>query len=139
MAINCREATVGSSLNVLIMDRTNGHILATINAGGGDQIVYDTATNRYYSGASRWNPTGKTITSGGACTAAAPCTPVLQIIDAASRSLVTRLRAGNNAHSVAVDDVNHLAFMPFSSATAPAGCADCSAFPDGGVAIYQTE
>jgi hypothetical protein len=136
MAINCRPVTVGSPLNVLIMDRTNGTILATVNAGGGDQIFYDPVTNAYFSGASRWNDTGKTINDGGTCSTALPCKPVLQIIDAVSRTLAATLPAGNNAHSVAVDGVTRKAFMPFSSATAPAGCAECAAFSAAGLAEY---
>jgi hypothetical protein len=130
IAVNCREGTTGAPLLVQIMDRTNGSILASLNAGGGDQIEYDSATNRYYSGASRWTASGKAAT-GGACSAASPCTPVLTIIDAGSRTLVTQLNTGNNAHSVAVDPVTSKAFLPISSGTSPAGCATCAAEPAG--------
>ena len=67
-----------------------------------------------------------------------PCTPVLTIIDAVARTVVARLPTGNNAHSVAVDSVSGLAFMPISSATAPAGCATCAAngFNDAGIAVF---
>ena len=41
-------------LTVRIMDRTNGNLLKNINAGGGDQIVYDATSNRYFLAASRW-------------------------------------------------------------------------------------
>jgi hypothetical protein len=130
IAVNCREGTTGAPLLVQIMDRTNGNILASVNAGGGDQLEYDTATNRYYSGASRWTASGKAGTNG-ACSAASPCTPVLAIIDAASRTVVAQLPSGNNAHSVAVDPVTFKAFLPISSGTSPAGCATCAAEPAG--------
>ena len=46
--------------------------------------------------------------------------------------------AGNNAHAVAVDPATHEIFMPFSSATAPAGCATCDEVPPtGGVLVFQ--
>lgn len=126
IAVNCREGTTGAPLLVQIMDRANGNILASLNAGGGDQIEYDSSTNRYYSGASRWTASGKAGTNG-ACSAASPCTPVLTIIDAGSRTLVAQLATGNNAHSVAVDPATSKAFLPVSSGSAPAGCATCAA------------
>jgi len=111
---------------VKIMNRSTGALVASVNGGGGDQIEYDSATNRYYNASSRWNPTGKVIAAGGACTAAAPCSPVLTIIDAASRAVVTQLKTGNNAHSVAVDPLTSHAFVPVSSGASPAGCATCT-------------
>jgi hypothetical protein len=141
LAVSCRPGTVGASMNILIMDRTNGNVLATVNGGGSDQITYDSVTNRYYAASSRWNDSGKTISNGGGCTAANPCTPVLNIIDAASRTLVTRLPTGNNAHSVAVSGSAHRAYLPYSSAAAPAGCAasSCATFPNGGITVFATE
>ena len=123
IAVNCREGTAGVPLLVQIMDKTTGAILKSINAGGGDQLEYDPTTNRYYSAASRWTRSG--MSSGSACTAASPCTPVLTIIDAATRTLVTQLATGNNAHSVAVDPNTRRAFLPVSSDAAPAGCSSC--------------
>jgi hypothetical protein len=138
MIISCREGTTGAPLLVLIMNRTNGAILATLNAGGGDQVWYDAATNRYYLGASRWTASGLAAV-GGACSGASPCTPTLTVVDAATRSLVVQTVSGNNAHSVAVDPVTHQAFMPYSSAAAPGGCATCSTYPNGGVLVYSTQ
>jgi DNA-binding beta-propeller fold protein YncE len=117
-------------LLVQIMDRTNGRILASVNAGGGDQIEYDASTNRYYNAGSRWTTSGNAAT-GGNCSAASPCTPVLSIIDAATRTVVTKVPTGNNAHSVAVDPVTAKAFLPISSGPSPAGCATCTTEPAG--------
>jgi hypothetical protein len=140
MAVSCREGTVGSALNVLIMDRTSGNILATVNAGGSDQISYDSNTNRYYAASSRWNATGKAINNGGTCSSANPCTPVLNVIDAGSRKLVNQLQTGNNAHSVAVSGPDSKAFVPYSSASAPSGCSNCSGtYPNGGVSVFSTQ
>lgn len=123
IAVNCREATAGAPLLVQIMDKTTGAILQSLNAGGGDQLEYDVTTNRYYSAASRWTASGKS--SGPACTTASPCTPVMAIIDASTRALVTQVPTGNNAHSIAVDPAQKKAFVPVSSDTSPAGCANC--------------
>lgn len=127
IAVGCREGTPGAPLLVQIFDRTNGAILKSIPAGGGDQLEYDASTNRYYNAASRWTASGKS--SGSACTAASPCTPVLSIIDAASRTLVAQLPTGNNAHSVAVDAATGKAFVPISSGQSPVGCASCGNEP----------
>jgi DNA-binding beta-propeller fold protein YncE len=136
VAVSCRQGTAGVPLTVLILDRTNGTVLATLNAGGGDQITYDAATNKYYLAASRWTSSG--LSSGPACTATSQCTPVLVIIDAATRKVVGMPFTGNNAHSVAADPTTHQVYLPFSSATAPAGCVEtCLNVPNGGVLVFQ--
>ena len=137
IAVGCREGTTAAPLLVQILNRNTGTIVASVNAGGGDQLEYDAATNRYYNAASRWTATGNAAVNG-TCSAASPCTPVLAIIDAMTRTLVTQLPTGNNAHSVAVDPTSGLAFMPISSAAAPVGCATCAAngFNDAGIAVF---
>jgi hypothetical protein len=128
IAVGCREGTTGAPLLVQIMNRSTGAIVASVNGGGGDQIEYDAASNRYYNAGSRWTANGLAAT-GGACSTASPCTPVLTIIDAASHAIVTQVRTGNNAHSVAVDPVTFHAFVPASSGPSPAGCATCGTEP----------
>jgi YVTN family beta-propeller protein len=123
IAVNCREGTAGAPLELLIFDRTNGTLLANLNAGGGDQLWYAPERNRYYNAASRWTTNG--LSSGANCTAASPCIPRLISIDAGSRTVVGMVQTGNNAHSVASDPATTNIFVPFSSDTAPAGCADC--------------
>ncbi len=137
IAVGCREATTAAPLLVQIMNRNTGTIVASGNAGGGDQIEFDASTNRYYNAGSRWTASGNAAVNG-ACSAASPCTPVLAIIDAMTYAVVARLPTGNNAHSVAVDPASGRAFMPISSATAPAGCATCATngFNDAGVAVF---
>jgi hypothetical protein len=131
--VACRQNT--GQLTTQILNRTNGAVLATINFGGSDAVVYDPSLNRYYLGSSRWTATGLSAGPLG-CTAASPCTPVLGIIDAASRTLIANPQTGNNAHSVTVDATTHQVYLPYSSATAPAGCSTCSNFPDGGVMVF---
>lgn len=139
VAVSCREGTTGAPLLVQIMNRTTGAIVASLNAGGADQLEYDATSNRYYGASSRWTASGKAGTNG-ACSAAAPCTPVLTIIDASTRTVVDQIPTGNNAHSVAIDPATGLVFLPYSSAASPAGCATCAAngFINGGVLVFST-
>jgi hypothetical protein len=139
LGVMCRQGTTGSLLTFQILDRTNGAALAVLNAGGGDQIAYDAATNRWFLSSSRMTATGKAGV-GGACTTAIPCTPQLIVVDGGTRQVIANVTTANNAHSVAIDPVNHQAFLPISSAAAPGGCATCSTFftQDGGVTVYST-
>jgi YVTN family beta-propeller protein len=138
IAVGCREGTTAAPLLVQILNRSTGAIVASINAGGGDQLEYDAGSNRYYNAGSRWTATGNAAVNG-ACSAASPCTPVLTIIDAAARNVFKQVPTGNNAHSVAVDPASRQVFMPISSAAAPAGCATCAAngFVNAGVAVFS--
>lgn len=140
IAVGCREGTTGAPLLMQILNRSNGALVASLNAGGGDQLEYDAPTNRYYNAASRWTSSGNASTNG-ACSAASPCTPVLTIVDAGNRRVVTRLNTGNNAHSVAIDPATGLIFVPYSSATSPAGCPGCAAngFVNGGVSVFAAK
>lgn len=136
VGIVCREGTTGHPLLFLIMNRVTGEILASLNAGGGDQLTYDPSSNRYYEATSRWTASGLAGV-GGACTAAAPCQPVLTVIDAGARTVIARVEAGNNAHSVAFDPATKQLYMPYSGSTAPGGCATCADLPNGGVLVYS--
>src|SRR6185369_2471094 len=135
--VECRQGDPGQALTTLIVNRTNGAVLATIPFGGGDQVAFDPTTNRYFVAASRWHASGKNELGGG-CAANNPCTPMLGVIDAATRQLVLTVDTGNNAHSVAVDPVTGEVFVPFSSAAAPAGCPGCAAngFVTPGIAVF---
>jgi hypothetical protein len=140
MGVVCRPGAVGAPLNFYVMNRSTGAIVATLAAGGGDEVTYDSATNKYYVAAYTWNPSG--ISSGG-CTAAVPCTPVLQVVDAGTHTLAARVPTGNFGHAVSVDPVTGQAYMPISSPSLPAnGCQDCAATPQlsaGGVLVYRTK
>jgi predicted small secreted protein len=140
MIVVCRQGTTNALLTVQILNRVTGAVLTVLNAGGGDQVAYDAATNRYYIGGSRWTARGLAATNG-ACSNAVPCTPVLVVIDAGTRQIVTLRASGNNAHAIAVDPSSHQAYMPYSSATAPAGCdaTVCANAPNGGVLVFSTQ
>jgi hypothetical protein len=138
MISECRQGNAGDKLTTLILNRTNGQILATLPAGGGDEVWYDARTNKYYVAASRWHTSGVND-AGGGCSATNPCDPRLFIIDASARQIVRAIPTGNNAHSVAVDPVTGEVFVPYSSATAPAGCPNCAqnGFSNGGISIFS--
>ena len=136
VGIVCREGTTGHPLLFLIMNRVTGQIVASLNAGGGDQVTFDPSTNRYYEAASRWTANGLAGVNG-ACSAAAPCTPVLMVIDASAHTVISKVESGNNAHSVAFDPATKQLYMPYSSSAAPGGCQTCADFPRGGVLVYS--
>ena len=137
MIVECREGDAGAALTTIIMNRTNGTVLATLPLGGGDAVAYDARSNRYFVAASRWHASGINEL-GGNCSTKNPCTPVLGVIDAASRTVTAKIPSGNNSHSVAVDPVSGQVFVPYSSATSPAGCGTCTAngFVNGGISIF---
>jgi hypothetical protein len=137
MMVECRPGDKGAALVSLIMNRTNGTVVTTVPFGGGDQITYDARTNRYYIAGSRWHASGVND-QGGACAATNLCTPMLGVVDAATRSVVRTVATGNNAHSVAVDPVAGWIYLPYSSATTPAGCGTCTAngFLNGGISVF---
>ena len=124
VAVGCREGTAGAPLLMLILNRTNGTQVASLNAGGGDQLIYSSAYNSYYNAASRWTASG--LSSGGSCSSGSPCTPRLITVDAGARRVLSKVKSGNNAHSVAIDEANGNIFVPTSSDTSPGGCADCT-------------
>lgn len=137
MIIMCRQGGAGEQLTSIIMNRTNGQVVVTLPVGGGDQLAYDARTNKYYLTGNRWHASGMNDLGGG-CSAANPCTPTLFVVDADTHSIHPFISTGNNAHSVAVDPVTGQIFVPYSSATAPGGCATCSAngFIDGGISVF---
>jgi hypothetical protein len=132
LGVMCRQGNVGETLTFMILDKTNGNVLANLNIGGGDQITYDATSKRWYLGDSRWTATG---TSCGSGSAACPLTPVLGVVDGSTRTIVAKLLNGNNAHSVAVSGPNHLVVMPFTAPSATGGGAN---FLEGGLLLFDT-
>lgn len=140
MAAECRQGDAGAALTTIIMNRATGAVIATVPFGGGDQLAYDAATNSYYVAASRWHASGVND-KGGGCSAANLCAPTLGVINASTHAVTRKIATGNNAHSVAVDPVHGLAFVPYSSSTNPAGCATCAAngFVNGGISVFSVQ
>lgn len=127
----CRQGNVGEPLTFQILDRTNGNLLKTVAAGGGDQIAYDSGTNKWFLADSRWTATGNSC-GGGSATC--PLTPMLGVVDGTSRSVIAMLPNGNNAHSVAVKPgTPALIFTPFTNSSAAGGGAG---FPGGGINVF---
>jgi hypothetical protein len=128
----CRQGNVGELLTFQILDRTNGSVLANLNIGGGDEIAYDSVSNRWFLADSRWTANGK---SCGAGTATCPLTPVLAVVDGTTRKIIATYANGNNSHSVAVSGANHLVVTPYTAATATGGG---DAHPYGGISLFST-
>ncbi len=129
----CRQGNVGETLTFQILNRTTGAVVATVPAGGGDQIAYDATSNRWFLANSRWTLDGKSCNDG---TKVAGCTltPVLASVDGTSRAYLGGAPNGNNSHSVAVLPGVKV-FTPF---TAPSATGGGAAFPNGGISIFST-
>ena len=125
----CRQGNVGEALTFQILNRTTGGVVATVAAGGGDQIAYDATTNHWFLADSRWTASGNSCAGGSA---SCPLTPVLAVVDGASRTVLARVANGNNAHSVAVLAGTKV-FTPF---TAPSATGGGAAFANGGINIF---
>ena len=130
----CRQGNVGEPLTFQILNRTTGTLVASIPAGGGDQITYDAGTNKWFLADSRWTATGNSCGSGSAT---CPLTPVLGVVDGTSRSVIARLPNGNNAHSVAVlPGKPATIYTPFTSPSTAGGGAS---FPGGGINVFYSD
>lgn len=129
----CRQGNVGEKLTFQILDKTNGHVLANLNIGGGDQITYDTASAKWFLADSRWTPAG---TSCGAGSATCPLTPIIGVVDGATRTIINMIPNGNNSHSIAVASKNNLVITPF---TAPTAAGGGQGFPTPGISMFSTQ
>ena len=132
MGVMCRQGNVGETYTFLILNKTNGSVMATLNAGGGDQITYDPVSARWFLADSRWTANGKSCAGGSA---ACPLMPSLGIVDGPTRTVVGFLDNGANAHSVAVSPSPNVVLTPFTNGSAVAGGA---AFPGGGISEFTT-
>ena len=132
----CRPGTVGTRLDFVILNKLTGATVAVVaGAGGGDQITYDAASNRWYLANSRATADGKSCGGG---TAACVLTPKLVSVDGTSHAILKSLNAGNNAHSVAVG--GGYVFGPFNKPTATGGGAgiDLNGAGSGGILAMPT-
>jgi hypothetical protein len=132
----CRPGTVGTRLDFVILDKVTGATVAVVaNAGGGDQITFDAASNRWYLADSRATADGKSCGGGSA---SCVLTPKLTSVDGTTHAVVSSLNAGNNAHSVAVG--GGYVFSPFNKPTATGGGAgiDLNGAGSGGILAVPT-
>ncbi len=103
----------GSKAQTLIMNRTNGSIVATIpEIGGSDIVVFNPSDNHYYLASSNMTSDG---TKAGSPAAA------LGIVDATTNKFLQGLPTKKSAHSVAVDPATNHIYVPI---------------PDEGIAIF---
>ena len=98
-------AGCGNPGRSVIIDKTNGNVLAEFsNVGGSDEVWYNPGDNRYYLGSSASQNLG--------------------IIDAGSLAMVANVQSGVGAHSVAADLASNHIFVPITAAdpACPTGC-----------------
>jgi hypothetical protein len=119
--IGC-DPPAGNPLITLILDRTNGKVLASLPFGGVDQIAYDPTSNRYFLPARHWTANGVAADSG--------FTPEMAVIDGTSRSILNEIPVGTGAHSVAIDSASGQVYVPFQPGS--------TAFPNGGISVFTT-
>jgi DNA-binding beta-propeller fold protein YncE len=104
-------AGCGNPGRSVIIDKTNGAVLADFsNVGGSDEVWYNPGDNRYYLASSASQNIG--------------------VIDAGSLSMVANVQSGVGAHSVAADLASNHIFAPISGPD--------PACPNGCIAVYSS-
>ncbi len=104
-------AGCGNPHRSVIIDKTNGVVLADFSTvGGSDEVWFNPGDNRYYLGESAFQNVG--------------------IIDAMSLTAIGEVQTGLGAHSVAADLGNNHIFVPIASPD--------PACPTGCIAVYST-
>jgi hypothetical protein len=104
-------AGCGNAGRSVIIDKTNGNVLADFsNVGGSDEVWYNPGDNRYYLASSASQNMG--------------------IIDAGSLAMVANVQSGVGAHSVAADLASNHVFVPIA--------APDPACPNGCIAVYSS-
>ena len=94
-----QQAAVACDTRALIIDLRRGRIVAQFpRLGGGDQVAYDGALERYYV-----TVASHTLASS------------IAVIDAVTHRSVASLKATALTHSLGVDPVNHRVFVPGST------------------------
>lgn len=112
----------------VIIDRSNGAVLAELPFGGTDEAVYDPVSNRYFLAAGHHSADNVSrVTEKGA-----KFDPALGIIEASTRSIVGILPTVPGAHSVAVDGEARRVFIPHGSGAT-------EQFTGAGVSVFATE
>ncbi len=77
--------------------------------------------------------TSATSCAGGST--ACPLTPMVTIVNGASRALVGKVPSGNNSHSIITG--GGFVFSPFTNG--PSATAGGVGFPNGGIAVFFTQ
>jgi len=115
LAVGCSGDAIddGAHAQTIILDATDGHIVAKITeVGGSDEVWYNPGDNRYYTAS-------RSMTSNGMKDGKS--TPVVGVIDAGTNKWITNIPSGKNAHSVAVDPSNNHVFVPVPNGIAVFG------------------
>ncbi len=104
-------AGCGKIHRAVIIDKTNGAVLASLSdVGGADEVWYNPGDNRYYLGESALQNLG--------------------IIDAGTLRTIGEVQAGLSSHSVAADQTTNHIFVPVAGPD--------PACPDGCIAVFSS-
>jgi DNA-binding beta-propeller fold protein YncE len=104
-------AGCGNPHRAVILDRTNGAVLADLNnVGGADEVWYNAGDNRYYMAETGFQNLG--------------------VIDASTLTTISEVQSGLGAHSVAADLFSNRIFVPVAGPD--------PACPSGCIAVYST-
>ncbi len=109
LLLGCSTAAFNSTdpAQTLIIDKTNGNLLASIPVGGSDEVWFNPGDNHYYLAANGMTSNGKTTGT---------LTPVLGIVDAGPPiAFIDKVPTAVGAHSVAADSVSNQIFVPVGS------------------------
>jgi hypothetical protein len=126
IGLGCAAGVIGGNpaFNEAIINETGAVLASFPTLGGADEAWYDRGSNKYFVAARQ-----------------APRGPSLVIIDAATFA-VQVLSTGNlsNAHSVAVDPLTHVAYVPTSNAATDHLCSSKGAVDaDGCILVYAPQ
>jgi DNA-binding beta-propeller fold protein YncE len=97
--------TINGKTESVIIDITDGTVVARVGIGGSDEVWYDKGTNHYFLGADNNLTAGKNV-------------PRLGSIDATTHKLDPSPVSSRTSHSVAADKNSHLVFLPVATPAA---------------------
>jgi DNA-binding beta-propeller fold protein YncE len=115
LLVGCSDDALaaGFKAKTLVMDATNGAVLATVNeVGGANYVAYNPGNRRFYIGARDMTVDGTKNTAK---------TPVLGIIDAVSMRFIESVPTAPNAKAVVADAATNRVFVPLTASPSGPG------------------
>lgn len=98
LLLGCTPANMPSNIGTFVINSTTKNFATIGNITGSDEVWYNPGDNRYFTGSS-----ANRADLGG---------PVLGVIDATTNLLIGTVPQGSGSHSVAVDNIHNLIFVP---------------------------
>ncbi len=140
VVLGCTPQNNPSNVITLVINAKTKVQTAVNGITGSDEVWYNKGDNRYYTGSSR-----DCTVPGGPCSLATQQTPVLGVIDAATNTLIEKVKQSSGSHSVAADRELNRIFVPqvapFSVVgsggdTTPVGAEICGT-TNGCIGVFQ--